>query len=47
MNQGNDIEKIREILKHWGRYDLAGLLKFSTSKINESSRYGSYPLVIA
>lgn len=37
-----DIEKIRKILKYRGRNELAELLQQSTSRIDESSTYGSY-----
>ncbi len=37
-----DIKKIREILRHRGRSDLAELLQYSISSIDESSTYGSY-----
>lgn len=37
-----DIEKVRKILRYRGRPDLAELLQYSASSINESSTYGSY-----
>jgi hypothetical protein len=36
------VEKIRKILQYQGRADLAEFLKYSTSRIDESSTYGSY-----
>jgi len=37
-----DIEKIRKILRHRRRSDLAELLQYSISRIDESSTYGNY-----
>ena len=36
-----DIERIRRVLRYRRRVDLAELLKYSTSNIDESSTYGS------
>jgi len=37
-----DIEKVRKILRYRGRSDLAELLQYSASSVDESSTYGSY-----
>ena len=37
----DDIESVGTILRHRGRSDLAGLLRYSTSSISFSSTYGS------
>jgi len=37
-----DIEKVRKILRHRGRSDLADMLRYSVSNIDESTTYGSY-----
>jgi len=37
-----NIEKVRKILRHRRRSNLAELLRYSISKIDESSTYGSY-----
>ena len=38
----NSIEKVIKVLKYQGRSDLAKLLQYSTSNIEESSTYGSF-----
>lgn len=37
-----NIEKVRTLLRHRGRSDVAELLQYSISRIDESSTYGSY-----